>query len=72
MVNQSVSLGVEPPLRIMTRYLLMLDNYVLSCGAPSLMRGRVCLLYKLLALARAVFFGSESFGIRDHILLSQI
>jgi hypothetical protein len=41
------------------------------CGAPSLTRGRVCLLYKLLALARAVFLGSESLGTRDHILLSQ-
>jgi hypothetical protein len=40
------------------------------CGAPSLTRGRVCLLYMLLALA--VFLGSESLGTRDHILLSQI
>jgi hypothetical protein len=32
-----------------------------SCfyGAPSLMRGRVCLLYMLLALAIVVFLGSE-------------
>jgi hypothetical protein len=29
-------------------------------------------LYMLLALASAVFLGSESFGTRDHILLSQI
>jgi hypothetical protein len=29
------------------------------CGAPSLTRGRVCLLYMLLALASAVFLGSE-------------
>jgi hypothetical protein len=56
-VSQSVSLGVEPPLRIMTRYLLMFDNYGLSFGAPSLTRGRVCLLYILLALASAVFSG---------------
>jgi hypothetical protein len=42
------------------------------CGAPSLTRGRISLLYKLLALARAVFLGYESLGIRDHILLSQI
>jgi hypothetical protein len=33
-----------------------------SCGAPSLTRGRVCLLYVLLALASAVFLGSESLG----------
>jgi hypothetical protein len=42
------------------------------CGAPSLTRGRVCLLYMLLDLASAVFLGSESPGTRDHILLSQI
>jgi hypothetical protein len=42
------------------------------CGAPSLTRGRVCLLYMLLALARAVFLRSESLGTRDHILLTQI
>jgi hypothetical protein len=41
------------------------------CGAPSLTRGRVCLLYMLLALASAVFLGSEPLGTRDHILLSQ-
>jgi hypothetical protein len=42
------------------------------CGAPSLTRGRVCLLYMLLAFASAVFLGSESTGTRNHILLSQI
>jgi hypothetical protein len=42
------------------------------CGAPSLTRGRVCFLHMLLALARAVFLGSESLGTCDHILLSQI
>jgi hypothetical protein len=42
------------------------------CGAPSLTRGRACLLYMLLALARAVFLRSESLGTLDHILLSQI
>jgi hypothetical protein len=36
------------------------------------MRGQVCLLYMLLALASIVFLGSESLGTRDHILLSQI
>jgi hypothetical protein len=30
------------------------------CGAPSLTRGRVCLLYMLLALSSAVFLGSET------------
>jgi hypothetical protein len=41
------------------------------CGVPSLTSGRVCLLYVLLALASAVFLGSESLWSRDHILLSQ-
>jgi hypothetical protein len=70
-VSQSVSLGVEPHLGLMTRYLLLFDTSCL-CGAPSLTRGRVCLLYMLLALASAVFLRSESLGTRDHILLSQI
>jgi hypothetical protein len=33
--------------------------------APSLTRGRVCLLYMLLALASAVFLRSETLGTRD-------
>jgi hypothetical protein len=49
------------------------DSYgLVFCGAPSLTRGRVCLLGTLLALASAVFLRSESLGVRDHILLSQI
>jgi hypothetical protein len=55
----------------MTRYLLLFDSYGLNfCQAASLTRGRVCLLYALLALASAVFLGSEILGTRDHILLS--
>jgi hypothetical protein len=42
------------------------------CGASSLTRWRVCLLYMLLALASAVLLGSESLCARDHILLSHI
>jgi hypothetical protein len=45
---------------------------VLFCGAPSLTRGRVSLLYMLLGLPNAVFLWSESLGTRAHILLSQI
>jgi hypothetical protein len=72
-VSQSVSLGVEPHLGLMTKYLLRFDSYVLLfCGAHSLTRGRVWLLYMLLALASAVFLGSKSLGTRDHILLSVI
>jgi hypothetical protein len=36
------------------------------------MRGRVCCLQLLMVLASAVNLGSESRGIRDHILLPQI
>jgi hypothetical protein len=52
-VSQSVSLGFEPHLGLMTRYLLLFDSYglVSFCGAPSLTRGQVCLLSEsLLAL----------------------
>jgi hypothetical protein len=42
------------------------------CGAPSLTRGRVCLLYMLVVLASRVLLGSESLWYRDHILQSHI
>jgi hypothetical protein len=72
-VRQSVSLGVEPHLVLLTRYLFLFDSYGLVFrGVASMTRGRVCHSYMLLALARAVFLGSESLGTRDHILLSQI
>jgi hypothetical protein len=72
-VSQSVSLGIEPHLGPMTRYLLLVWQLrSCSCGAPSLMRGQVCLLYVLLALASSVFLRSESLGTSDRILLSQI
>jgi hypothetical protein len=63
-VSQSVSLGVEPQIVIIFWQLRFW-----YCGAPSLTRGRVCLFYMLLALARVVFLGSESLGTRDHVLL---
>jgi hypothetical protein len=50
-VSQSVSLGVEPHLGLMTRYLVLFNSYGLVfffCGAPSLTRGRVCLFSKTL------------------------
>jgi hypothetical protein len=69
-VSQSVSLGDETHLRLKTKKLLLCGRYgLVSVGRP---RGRVCLLYMLLALASTVFLGSESLGTRDHILLSQI
>jgi hypothetical protein len=57
---------------LMTRYLLLFDSYGLFCGAPSLTRVWVSLLYMLLALASVLLLGSESLGTRDHILLCQI
>jgi hypothetical protein len=51
--------------------LVSLTVTVFFWGSPSLTRRRVCLLYMLLALASAVFLGSESLGTRDRILLSQ-
>jgi hypothetical protein len=42
------------------------------CGALSLTRGWVCLLYMLLVLASVVVLGSDFLGSRDNILLSQI
>jgi hypothetical protein len=71
--GQSVSLGVEPHLGLMTKYLLLFDSYgLVFCGASSLTRGWFCLLYMLLAFASVVFLRSESLGTRDHIFLSQI
>jgi hypothetical protein len=50
-VSQSVSLGVEPHLGLMTRYWVLFDSYglVFFCGVPSLTRGRVCLLSESLS-----------------------
>jgi hypothetical protein len=66
-LEQSTHLGLK------TRSLLLVCQLrSCSCGAPSLTRGRVCLLYMLLALASATFLWAESLGTRDHILLSQL
>jgi hypothetical protein len=60
----------KAPIWGLTTRFLLLSERVYWCGALSLMRGRVCLLQLLLALAIAVILGSESRGTRDHILLS--
>jgi hypothetical protein len=62
-VSQSVSLGVK---------ITFWQSRASFCGAPSLTRGWVCLLYMLLALASAVFLRSEFLGTRDHVLPCQI
>jgi hypothetical protein len=71
-VSQSVSLGVEPHLGLMTRYCYSLPVTASFCGAPSLTRGRVCLLYMLLALASVIFFGSDSVGTRDQLFSTKL
>jgi hypothetical protein len=72
-VSQSVSLGVErPSVAHDQRFIAVWQLQSCYCGAPSLTRGQVCLLYMLLALASAFFLGSKSLGSRGRILLSQI
>jgi hypothetical protein len=78
-VSRPVRLGIKHPSGAYDQIFFSVRNteYVWQLrswfrGALSLTRGRVCLLYILLALASAVFLRSESLGNRDHILLSQI
>jgi hypothetical protein len=50
---------------------ITVERYVfVFCWAPSLTRGCVCLVYKLLALASAVFLGSEILGTRNLICIT--
>jgi hypothetical protein len=70
-VGQSVSLGVEPHLGVMTRYLLLFDSYGLVFVGRPLWREDGSVFCVLLTIASSVFFGSESLGSGDHILLSQ-
>jgi hypothetical protein len=44
MVSQPVCLGVKFTLELMTRYYFLSELLCCLCGAPSLTRGRVCLL----------------------------
>jgi hypothetical protein len=56
-VSRPVCLGAKHPSGAYDQILLLVWQLrSCSCGAPSLTRGRVCLLYVLLALASAVFF----------------
>ena len=71
--GQSVSKSwCRAPSEAHDQILITVERYGFFVGRLSLTRGRVCLFYMLLALASAVFLGSESLGIRDHILLSHI
>jgi hypothetical protein len=55
-----------------TIFLLLSYSCEFADVGRSLTRGRVCRLQLLLALASTFILGSDSRGIRDHILLSQI
>jgi hypothetical protein len=72
-VSRPVSLGIKHPSGTYDQMFItfwQLQSYF--CIAPNLTRGRVCLLYMLLALASAIFLGSKSLGTRHHTLLSQV
>jgi hypothetical protein len=62
-VSQSVSLGVAPSGVHDQTFITRWQLRSCFCGAPSLTRGRVCLLYKLLGLVSVFFLGPRPLGL---------
>jgi hypothetical protein len=72
-VSRLLCLGIKYPYGAYDQIFITVRRLrVCWFGALSLMRGRVCRLQLLLALASAVILESESCGTHDHILVSQI
>jgi hypothetical protein len=71
--SRPVPLGINHPSAPYDQIFITVRQLrVCWCGALSLTRAWVCHLQLLLSLASAVTLGSESRGIRDHILLPSI
>jgi hypothetical protein len=72
-VSWPLCLGIKHPSEAYDQIFITVRQLrVCWCGVLSLMRGWVCHLQLLLALASTVILRCESRGTRDHILLSQI
>jgi hypothetical protein len=72
-VSRLAYLGMKLPSGAYDQIFLLSQLRICGCGAFSLMRGRVCLIYNCCWLSPEQSFSSPSpVGLGDHILLSQI